>query len=392
MIRNSSTSYGSLAKTFHWLLAALILTMIPLGVVATGMANADPLKPFLFSVHKTLGLFIFFTALARILWAMSQPKPGTLGPKRKVEHFLAHLVHWLLYAALILVPLTGWIHHAATTGFAPIWWPFGQGLPFVPVDDAVAHRFKALHIIFERVLVLALLLHLAGALKHHFIDKDDTLRRMWPGARVRDSSVKQHTPHGEAWAAIAVYIIAIGIGAGLGLFEHQKLQAATLEQKASQWQVEEGTLAITVKQLGSDVDGQFTDWSAAINFDETANAQGVYGDVDVQIAIASLTLGSVTDQAMGPDFFDATSFPIARFQAEILAAETGYIAQGDLQIKDRTMPITLPFDLQIDADRAQMTSNLTLDRTDFNIGLGSQPTEGSLGFNVGVRIALTATR
>lgn len=392
MLGNSPTTYGGITKTFHWLIAALILTMIPLGVIGVDMDDANPLKPTVFSIHKTMGLFIFFTALARIAWAIGQPKPGTMHADRRAETFLATLVHWLLYASLVLVPLSGWIHHAATTGFAPIWWPFGQGLPFVPLDDGVAHSAKALHIIFERVLLFSFLLHFAGALKHHFIDKDATLRRMLPGHSEPDLPVTPHYSKAAPVVAVGVYAAALALGTSLGMFAQDRVEAAKLEQAASQWQVQEGEIVITVKQLGSDVEGRFADWTAAISFDEEPDASGKHGEVDVTISIATLTLGSVTGQALGPDFLDAEAYGTASFRADIVAKDAGFEAQGTLTIKDASTPVTLPFALAITGDTAIMTGETHVNRTDFSIGIDTQPTEGSLAFDVGIKVALTATR
>ncbi|MEM9581134.1 MAG: cytochrome b/b6 domain-containing protein, partial [Pseudomonadota bacterium] len=164
--QNTATSYGSVAKSFHWIVALGIVTLIPLGIIANGMAfdtsEALARKAWLFSLHKTIGVTIFFVALARIAWAISQPKPAPLNPERKLEHFMAELVHWLLYGSLVLVPLTGWIHHASTAGFAPIWWPFGQNLAFVPKNETLAATTAGLHIVFERVLAASVILHIAG--------------------------------------------------------------------------------------------------------------------------------------------------------------------------------------------------------------------------------------
>ncbi|MEL7131866.1 MAG: cytochrome b/b6 domain-containing protein, partial [Pseudomonadota bacterium] len=88
-LANTADRYGSLSKTFHWLTALLILTLMPLGIVAndmayqirTGAETADAFitrTAWLFSLHKTLGVAVFFVALLRILWALSQPKPGLL--------------------------------------------------------------------------------------------------------------------------------------------------------------------------------------------------------------------------------------------------------------------------------------------------------------------------
>ena len=104
-----------------------------------------------------------------------------------------------------------------------------------------------------------------------------------------------------------------------------------------------------------------------------------------------MTLGTVTQQAMGADHFDAANHPTASFAAEIREAEAGYVADGTLTLKGNTAPVTLPFDLTLDGDTAQVTGTTTLDRRDFNIG-ESLKDEASLGFPVEVTVELTATR
>ncbi|WP_420013862.1 cytochrome b/b6 domain-containing protein [Tateyamaria sp.] len=402
-LTNTVDRFGSVTKTFHWLTALLILTLMPLGIVANRMAYelrsatgpSDELlaqTAWLFSLHKTLGVAVFFVALARIAWALSQPKPGLLHPDRKMESLAAETVHWLLYGSLVLVPLSGWIHHAAASGFAPIWWPFGQNLPLVPKSEAVATTFGGAHWVLTKVLAVSLLLHIAGALKHHVVDKDATLRRMWFGHTSVPQTSGSHKHALPIVAALAFWALALSGGAAIGVYaphgEHR--DAEELAEVQSDWQVQEGTLEITVTQLGSEVTGSFADWTAAISFDETVD-NGVAGTVDVTIAIGSLTLGSVTDQAMGPDYFNVTDFPTAQFVAEIIPVVDGYEAQGTLTIKGQSMPATLPFGLSVNDDTAEMRGSLTLDRLDYGVGT-NMADEASLKFAVGVDVALTATR
>ncbi len=307
-IANSEKHYGAVAKSLHWTTALLVLTLIPLGIYANGLpydtSEALAQKAWLFSLHKTLGVTVFFVALARILWAITQTKPAGLHPERKLETFAATTVHWLLYGSLLLVPLSGWIHHASTAGFAPIWWPFGQDLPMVPKSESLAATTAGLHIVFERVLAVSILLHLAGALKHHFIDKDATLRRMLAGAPQILAQKPAEKTALPLVAAIVVWACALFVGAGLGVYQKHdsSVQAAALEAVQSDWVVQDGSLQITVTQLGSPVTGSFADWTAAISFDETRDS-GTVGSVDVVVSIGSLTLGSVTSQALGADFF-----------------------------------------------------------------------------------------
>jgi cytochrome b561/polyisoprenoid-binding protein YceI len=394
-LTNAEDRYGSVTKTFHWLIALLILTLIPLGLIANDMAydTAEQLatKAWLFSLHKTLGIAVFAVALARIVWALTQTKPAHLHPERKLETFAAETVHWLLYASLVIVPLSGWIHHAATSGFAPIWWPIGQDLPLVPKSDAVARAFGAMHEIATHVLEASLALHILGALKHHFIDRDSTLRRMWFGTTTAATPGGTHNVRRPAITAAVIWAVAIAFGAGLGLSGGSETgPAQALEQVQSDWQVQNGTLSITVNQFGSDVTGSFADWTADITFDETVQ-NGISGAVEATIAIGSLTLGSVTDQAMGPDFFNVEEFPTATYTAEITTTTDRTTATGTLTIKDQSVPLELPFDLTIDGDTATMKGATTLDRRDFNIG-DNMNDESSLKFPVQVQIELTATR
>ncbi|WP_299962013.1 cytochrome b/b6 domain-containing protein [uncultured Roseobacter sp.] len=395
-LSNTATHYGAVTKSFHWLTALLIVTLIPLGVVANWLPyeTSEQLarKAWLFSLHKTLGVTVFFVALARIGWALSQPKPGLLHPDRKLESFAAETVHWLLYGSLLLVPLSGWVHHAATTGFAPIWWPLGQNLPFVPKSEELASAAAGLHVVFERVLLVSLLLHAAGAMKHHVIDKDATLRRMLPGRPEVARAASGHRVALPLVAAIAAWGGALAIGSTLGLYEKHTTAGAAAELAAvqSEWVVQEGEIGISITQMGSEVAGSFTNWTAAISFDETVT-DGVAGDVEVTIAIGSLSLGSVTGQAMGADFFNAQAHPTAQFTADLIRQGDGYVADGTLTIKDQSLPLSFPFTLDITGGIATVAADTRLDRRDYNIGDG-QTDEGSLGFGVDVAISLTAAQ
>jgi len=391
---SATQTYGTITKTFHWLTALLIFTVIPLGAIANRLPYETneqlAFKAQLFSFHKTLGVIIFAVALGRIIWALTQTKPASLHPERKIETMLAELVHWLLYISLVAVPLTGWIHHAATEGFAPVLLPISQDLPLVPKDESIAKLFAGLHWVWSKIMVGAILLHVAGALKHQFIDKDVTIKRMWFGQT--DGGVSGNHQGGlvAPIAAVAIYIIATGAGAAAGLYTAKSdIVQADLAEVSSEWTVSTGELNLTVTQFGTPVSGGFEDWTSAITFDENAN--GVLGSVETTIAIRSLKLGSVTGDALGTDFFNATAFPTAVFVADIVADGDAYLADGTLTIKDITAPITLPFTLTLEGDTAQMAGSVVIDRQTFQIGR-SMSDESNLAFAVTVDIALTATR
>ena len=386
---NTATRYGSVTKTFHWLTALLILTAIPLGIIAHDMPyeTSEQLaqKAQLFSLHKTVGVAVFFVALLRILWALTQTKPAPLHPDRKAETFAAETVHWALYLSLVLVPLSGWLHHAATEGFAPILWPFGQGLPFLPTDAALAEVFGAMHGIFTKILFASLLLHVLGALKHLVIDRDETLQRMWFG-RTEGGVPGSHSPAGPALVASAIWAAAIAVGLLLP-GDTPERNGAALAATESEWQVTEGELSFTVLQMGAEVEGRFDNWTSSINFDPNTGT----GSVETQIDISSLTLGSVTKQALAADFFDAEAHPTAVFAADIRPEGGSYVADGTLTLRGIEAPVTMPFTLEIEGNSATMAGTAELDRRTFEMGQ-SYGDESQVGFAVRVSVALTATR
>ena len=392
--RNSLRSYGRVARLFHWTTAALILIAAPLGIIANRLpydtAELLARKAQVFSVHKTLGVIVFFVALGRILWTLTEAHPVPMHPERRLELGLARLVHWMLYISLVAVPLTGWVHHAAVTGFAPIWWPFGQGLPFVPQSGAVAQLAGSLHWVFTKLMIASILLHIAGALKHHLIDRDDTLRRMTRGVSAPATIGPSRSPVLPVLAAVVLFSLGAGVAA---LPRGEPLTSApVLAQTATtgNWQVTDGTLGFSVAQLGQTVTGSFAMWVADIRFDDVAR-DGRHGSVTVTIDTGSLTLGSVTTQAKSAEFFDTANFPQATFTADILPAASGYEANGTLTLRGVEVPVTLPFALTIDGDTAQMTGQTTLDRRAFGMG-ASYDDEASVGFGVTVDVALTAAR
>ncbi|MEM9708104.1 MAG: YceI family protein [Pseudomonadota bacterium] len=404
-LSNTQDTYGGIAKIFHWLTALLILTAVPVVIVAENLAVAPEtlaLKAQLFSIHKTLGVMAFFVALFRILWALGQKKPGLLNAEKEFEAFCAETAHWLLYASLVVVPLSGWIHHAATSGFAPILWPLGQSLPLVPKSELVAEIFAITHKVFAYLMGLTLAAHIGGALKHHVIDKDATLRRMWFGPVHLPKLAPHMATRSPIFAASAIYLAAVGLASALALSAppHEEdivaeavvaEAAAPVEDQApGTWQVESGTISIEVQQFGSAVTGTFGAWTAEITYDKAAEGP-IKGRVEAEIDIASLTLGSVTDNALGPEFFDAVNFPTATYGGDIVEGENGLLVDGTLALKGAEIAVPLAFTLKIEGDRANVSGSGVLDRRDFGIGVGYDD-ESTVGFDVGVALELVALR
>jgi polyisoprenoid-binding protein YceI len=248
------------------------------------------------------------------------------------------------------------------------------------------------HWLFTKVLAAAILLHVLGALKHHVMDRDATLRRMARGV----SAPAVAAPHR---ARLAPLVLALGIyGAGAAvavtLTAPPTPQTSTALQaplvNSGNWQVQTGSLGFRVTQMGAPVEGSFAGWTAEITFDEGI-ANGPAGRAEVVVDLTSVSLGSVSEQVKGPEFFDVTTYPTARFTADLIAGPKGFEAIGSLHLRGVEQPVTLPFTLRITGDSAEMTGRLTLDRRDFGIGAGYGDEE-TVGYAVEIMVTLTAAR
>ncbi|AXC51311.1 cytochrome B [Paracoccus suum] len=426
--RNTARGYGSVNRVLHWLIAALILTAILLGLIAVTLPRNGPEAIArvvqVFSVHKTVGITVLILALLRVVWVMGQTHPRPLHPERRVETWLADSVHWALYGGMVLMPLSGWLLHSAAPGegFADILWPFGQRLPGIPQDAALTKQLEAFHGAGWWLLAALIVLHVAGAVKHVLVDRDATLARMTrpldqlpePPADTRSNRWLAPFTAAVVWLgfAIATQIVpqdempvtsqrpvpvaeapppaAPAAPAAQSTASAPPTQAATTSQSNPAWTVTEGTLGLSVNQGGSPVAGSFGTWIADIHYDP---ASGM-GHVDVTVDIASLQLGTVSGTATGPDFLNAAAHPKAQFTADItrvVPAGTAHQAVGTLTLAGQERPASLPFDLTIEGNAARAQGKLVLDRRQFGIGAGYAD-ESTVGFAVPVTVDLTATR
>lgn len=179
MLRNTRTRWGALSQLLHWLMAALIGVQIGLG-----LAGADlPLgmsKLATLARHKSLGLTILALALIRLAWRALNPTPALPGGLKAYERRLALGTHAALYALLIALPLTGWIMSSAR-GFPVSWFNLVQLPNLVAPRPALYHAMVLTHVVLAVALGLTLILHVAAAIRHHFVLRDEVLRRMLPG-------------------------------------------------------------------------------------------------------------------------------------------------------------------------------------------------------------------
>lgn len=195
---NNNTKYTNVAIALHWLIGIAILFMFILGWFMTELpkesakttsfdifnlglmtwevAKEESPRAFYFNLHKSIGLTILMLIVLRIYWRFTHRPPAFLNSMKLWEKRLAKATHHSLYLLMFLIPLSGIIMSAGSK-YGIKWF----GIKVIPGfdDKAIRELFFEFHEIFGLLLLLLLILHILGAIKHSIIDKDGTLRRMW---------------------------------------------------------------------------------------------------------------------------------------------------------------------------------------------------------------------
>lgn len=182
-LRNTTARWGAIAQLFHWVIVALVITQFVLANIAAnlplGMAKLAALAR-----HKSVGITLFGLALLRLLWRWMNPVPPLPDTLKPYERVLAKITHFALYALLLVMPVTGWIMSSARK-FPVSWFNLVQLPDLVAPNRALYEAMLHTHHFLAWLLLATAVLHVLAALKHHFILKDDTLRRMLPFTKTR---------------------------------------------------------------------------------------------------------------------------------------------------------------------------------------------------------------
>jgi cytochrome b561 len=185
-LTNTQSSYGGVAKLLHWLIVGLIIVQWFLAEWAHEAGHGRAVNPAaaieqlaLLARHKSVGLTIFALALIRLIWRWVSPPPALPPAMPRWQVLASRLIHYAFYVVLFAMPISGLVMSAAAN--YPVAY-FGLfKLPnLVAPDEALEERMEELHEAMFYVLVVLAGLHVVAALKHHFVDHDDVLRRMMP--------------------------------------------------------------------------------------------------------------------------------------------------------------------------------------------------------------------
>ena len=173
-LKNTDDRYGWIAISLHWIVAVVIIGLLCLGLYMTGLpVGIEKLK--LYGWHKEFGLLVLLLVCFRLYWRFINRTPRLSIPW--YEKLAARLVHWAFYGFMLAMPLTGWLMSSAAGVPVSFFGLFIFPTLIAPNPDLL-DVFRTIHNYLAYVLIATIVLHTLAALKHHFIDKDDILRRM----------------------------------------------------------------------------------------------------------------------------------------------------------------------------------------------------------------------
>jgi len=175
---DASTHYTRTAKSLHWLMALMIFGLLGLGFYMSDLP-LSPQKLKLYSWHKWAGVTVFLLTLVRLAWRATHQPPLMPWQMSKLQQIAAHVGHVGLYLLMLAIPLSGWLMSSAK-GFQTVWFGVLPIPDLLPKNKELGDLLLSLHQGLNLLLVVLLLTHIAAALKHHFIDRDDVLIRMLP--------------------------------------------------------------------------------------------------------------------------------------------------------------------------------------------------------------------
>jgi len=178
-LRNTTTGYGLVARALHWWMALIVIGLIGLGLYMTAQPDGDA-KWQLYDLHKSFGSLVLLLVLFRLYWRHISPPPPLPDTMQPSDRLAAHAGHIVLYAAMLGLPITGYLD-ASLGGYHLSFF----GLFDVPMlfakDEALFEYVVAMHRWIGYTLAALVGIHAGAALKHHLVDRDRVLMRMLRG-------------------------------------------------------------------------------------------------------------------------------------------------------------------------------------------------------------------
>src|SRR6266545_2146288 len=189
-IKTTQKTYGAVAVGLHWLMAVILIALVAVGLYMVRLPDAgfDTKKITLILYHKELGVLVFALATLRLAWRVTNALPRLVEHLPDWQKVVARFVHLCFYGLMLALPITGWLMSSAA-GIPVSFFGLFYLPDLIPYDDYLFQRLVAVHKWLGYALIPLIVIHAAAALRHHFVFKDDTLRRMLPLANSKRTAL-----------------------------------------------------------------------------------------------------------------------------------------------------------------------------------------------------------
>lgn len=180
-LRNTDDRWAWPSMTLHWLIAALILALLAVGMVMVELPRS-PRYFWVYDLHKSLGLAVLALMLLRLGWRLYAGAPRPVPGTSAAQHLLAQGVHLAIYVLALALPISGWLYDSASGLRAMKFFGAFTVPKLVSPDLALKNLAHAVHEWGAWLLIALIVLHAGGALIHHLVQRDRTLSRMLPAS------------------------------------------------------------------------------------------------------------------------------------------------------------------------------------------------------------------
>lgn len=409
--------YSAISIILHWAIALAIVGNFVLGWWmhhAVDEPDSRSLAIHAYQIHKSLGLTILALSLLRLGWRLLHRPPPLPAAMPAWEQAASRITHWAFYGFMILIPLSGWIYvstqwrDGAPLNVPTLWFglfevPHLFGLHDIAVESRqwMASAGEEAHELMAKAMMLLLVLHIAAAVKHHFVDRDLVLRRMLPILRDRGAIDQPETSGVRRMVLVAGFI---GILAGTlaviaALFVPSDTDpvAATsgiTTAADSEWRIDPDNSSIRFSgtHAGNPFEGRFTRWQGEIQLDPLKPDESF---AKVVVYTDSATDGVPLHDRSLPksEWFDVANHSTAVAQTTKIQpdGDDRYTMAGLLTIKGRDIPVS-PFTLETEGDRLTISGITQVDRAAADLGMESDPSARWVSAAIEVQVDIQATR
>jgi cytochrome b561 len=402
---NTELEIGAITKFNHWVMAFLIFMLVVLGSYMVSL-DYSPQKLKLYDLHKSFGTLILIWVLVRVILNSVYKLPHKQQSYKKWELFLAKFIQCSLIALMVLLPISGWIM-SSSGGFSYKF--FGITIPdLVSKNSDIFEISKEAHELFVFLLLGLVFLHICGAIKHHVVEKDQTLLGMLP----------RSYPYVTFFIIISLYAAGsfLFFGSELKQEDAQHLTTISEESEAKTmtdletdvalqkdvrlWQVQQdkSNISFNIDVSGEKVTGMFSTFSSMIYFDEN-DLENSYAKIIIELESVDTGRADRDSMVLDHAWFNTKQFPLAEFVTHniIKHENNSYLAESSLEIKGVKVPVNLVFTLEpsINSEKGErqtrMRGHTVLNRIDFNIGSNEWLDPGLVAHSIEVEVDLVAS-